>query len=1823
MSEELPRKKRVRAGHKASATRNITRAEALLAEDDPDVSTLTQIKMSLREKLDTLRQLDSEIVNLLEDEAAVVDDIEQADTFKEGVYSTMIRIERYLETAKSTTTEAGSRDSPSSTRVSKARLPKLTIRPFSGDLAGWTTFWDSYQTAIHDNHDLSAIDKFNYLRSLLQGSALESIAGLTLSSSNYEEAIAILKKRFGNKQRIIARHMDLLLNVDPVKAEHDLKSLRHLYDLVESHVRSLRSLGVPADSYGALLSSVVLNKLPPGLRLIISRNTSSEELSFEQLLKAVEEEIQARERTSLEPSTQMRKPRDTPTAAALLSGSSGNGPTCSYCRQTHPSASCRTVVQVDDRKRILRKTVRCFVCLRRGHVVKDCRSNVKCLKCSGRHHVSICPKGSDQPVKPANDTDVARQEVETSTSCLATNLNPEAPPFSPTTTSLWMNSNRTTLLQTAQATLFNPSDPEVNLCVRLVMDSGSQRSYVTTRVKEELALIPEGEQCMSVATFGSHNASPQAYEGVKVGIRLKDGQSKCLMLLSVPHICEPLTSQPISICQEEYEHLKGLELADASDGQSGLCIDVLIGLDSYWEIVTGEIRRGSGGPVAIHTHLGWVLSGPVTFSSLHLDTASLVTHTLRVDAVPQQAKNLDDQLKSFWDLESFGVNPTEGLAHDEFSESIVFKNGRYEVALPWKKSHPPLSDNYDLSLKRLHGLLRRLRQDDVVLDEYDSIIQSQIQQGIVEVVEKPEQMTSNKIHYLPHHAVIRRDKNTTKLRIVYDASAKSDGPSLNDCLHAGPKFDQKIFDLLLRFRVHKIAVTADIEKAFLMISMKEEDRDVLRFLWVSDVRKDDPQVIILRFTRVVFGVSSSPFLLNATIRHHLENRLSSNPDIISKLLRSIYVDDVVTGTAVESEALTLYTKAKELLREGGFNLRKFATNSSKLQREVDSKEAIGSSDVPNEHKELDETYLESALGSPRKLWPGEQKVLGIRWSVESDELVISLSGIARLAMDQDPTRRSIVSLVGKFYDPLGFLAPIVVRFKMFIQRLCEAALGWDEPLTETLLQQWQTLSSKLQEGLHFSIPRCYFSDCLDEVTSCQLCGFCDASCKAFAAVVYLRVETRTGCSMKFVAAKTRVAPLKTQTIPRLELLSALLLSRLIASVTRSLEGDVNLSAPICYTDSKVALFWIQGTDKSWKPFVHNRVTEIRGYVPVDCWKHCPGAENPADVPSRGATPLELSANLLWHNGPTWLMEKNLQTPEPDLPMPQACLEEMKAKDIKLIQGLLTTSQASGIGRLMKSEDISTLNRLLNVTSQVLRFCQAMKSKIDPRISLDADELRARAEILWIKEAQSSLIDDKHFEDWKRQLGLFRDNDGLWRCRGRLSNADLPTSTKHPILLPKSHHLTHLFVKWAHERVFHNGVRDTLTELRSRFWVVKGRSLVRRILHHCTLCRRFEGRSYETPRPPPLPAFRVTEAPPFTFTGIDFAGPLYIKDTQGGQKKAWICLYTCCVVRAVHLDLVTDMSVQTFLRSFKRFTSRRGLPSRIVSDNGKTFRAAAKILKAVSTSGEASKYFSEIGVQWVFNVPKAPWWGGLFERMVRSVKRCLRKIIGRASLSLDELLTAVIEVEAVVNSRPLTYVSSDDFAEPLTPSHLLTGRRIMNLPDRLRGEVSDDDVDQDVLGRRARHLSHVLDRFWKRWKNEYLLELRSAHRHDRGKEDASPVSVGDLVVIHDDNQPRGFWKLGKVEQVMTGRDGLARGAVVRVANKGRQATRLTRPIQKLFPLEVPYGKQSTRKEIPPLHSPDCLIDESEVIKNETPRRPTRAAAQEARDRMLAQVLSEDI
>ena len=305
----------------------------------------------------------------------------------------------------------------------------------------------------------------------------------------------------------------------------------------------------------------------------------------------------------------------------------------------------------------------------------------------------------------------------------------------------------------------------------------------------------------------------------------------------------------------------------------------------------------------------------------------------------------------------------------------------------------------------------------------------------------------------------------------------------------------------------------------------------------------------------------------------------------------------------------------------------------------------------------------------------------------------------------------------------------------------------------------------------------------------------------------------------------------------------------------------------------------------------------------------------------------------------------------------------------------------------------------------------------------------------------------------------------------------------------------------------------------------------------------------------------------------------------------------------------------------------------MSDNGKTFKAAARLIRSIVSHKDVQHYLSGLGVKWIFNLPKAPWWGGLFERLIGLTKRCLRKVIGQSRLTYDELSTALTEVEAVLNSRPLACATSDDVDEPLTPSHLLIGRRLLSLPDHLtHGEIADEAIESgpSLLTKRAQYVSTTINSFWKRWKNEYLLELREAHRYHRGHANPVPAAVGDVVIIHDKD---GFWKLGRVKEVIVGQDGAVRGATVRVAGQGRQATSLNRPVQLLYPIEVSAGVASpdaptnAGEAEPELtgNLPDTEVsnhvDEPDKPDVVTHQRPRRAAAQNARDRLLAQVLSE--
>ena len=577
-------------------------------------------------------------------------------------------------------------------------------------------FCDSYESAVHLNSALSEVDKFNYLRSLLERSAYDSIAGLTLSSANYAEAIEVLKRRFGNREVIISRHMEILLNLTAVPGEHDLRGIRRLCNQVEANVRSLKALGVEQSSYGAVLTSVLLPKLPSEIRLLVTRKAPGEHLNLTKLLTVLGEELVARERSSRGGRHLPEKTRLPSTATSLFSGTQDvarKPSACCYCQQSHTSSECQVVRDPRAQQQILKTSGRCFNCLVRGHIVKKCRSAPQCQTCKRKHHPSICEQSAAAPPHDSPSS------AETTATVFIPTLNPEAPPFHSTTanTAVCSTNAKLVLLQTARAAFYNPKFPETRVELRMLLDGGSQRSYLTERARRRLDLAPVGDQKLSIAAFGSTRGGLQVCPIVNVGLLCKGYPSLTMPLFVVPMICEPLIGQPTSLCFEQNPQLAGLELADWADSDDRLEVDVLVGADLYWELVTGKITKNPGCPTAIHTRLGWVLSGPIPARAVSLFSTNLVTtHVLRVDT---QSEPTDECLKAFWGLESLGIHPDEKDIYDDTISSIKLKEGRYEVSLPWKQIHPPLPDNYSLSQRRLCNLLNRLRQNPALLRDYN------------------------------------------------------------------------------------------------------------------------------------------------------------------------------------------------------------------------------------------------------------------------------------------------------------------------------------------------------------------------------------------------------------------------------------------------------------------------------------------------------------------------------------------------------------------------------------------------------------------------------------------------------------------------------------------------------------------------------------------------------------------------------------------------------------------------------------------------------------------------------------------------------------------------------------------------------------------------------------------------------------------------------------------------------------------------------------------------------------------------------------------------
>ena len=797
------------------------------------------------------------------------------------------------------------------------------------------------------------------------------------------------------------------------------------------------------------------------------------------------------------------------------------------------------------------------------------------------------------------------------------------------------------------------------------------------------------EECVAISAFGASESNNQTLPVATIILKTIDGDKIPISVLVIPRIAQPLHNLPFSYVKE-LPYLRGIRLTHAVSNSPELHISVLIGADFYWSIVQETVIRGPG-PTAVDSKLGYLLSGP-----LYNCTTSMTSSVLYLSTSDSEDKLFPDEL--FPD-----VRKTEFEQHKKPSTSLTFlleylrdsvtrePNGSYTVKFPWKVSHPPLPRNKSTCERRVRSLAHKLSKTPEVLMIYNDIVKEQLSRGFIEKV--PESELTRTYHYIPHHAV-HKESATTPLRIVYDCSCREARhlASLNDCLETGPAFLNDLQTILIHFCSHTFGLTADIEKAFLHVQLHQQDRDFTRFLWLCNPDDPDGPLQTYRFTAVLFGAASSPFMLYAALHYHLTHHKSATS---TDILKNLYVDNILSGCPTEEALLAYYKEARAILSGANFNLRSWASNSSQLRTATKADQVADNNEKVN--------------------------VLGLVWNTVDDTIELSQKSFD--LSHPSATKHQVLQQSSKCFDPLGMTSPVTIRAKLLLQTLWQKNVTWDEPFSPEHQQLWQTLQHDLQHLNRISIPRFYWKDGATTNLPVELHLFSDASTKAYGAVGYLR----QGTSMSFIIAKARVCPLKPLTLPKLELMGATIATQLFRVIKTSIGDTIN--SVYMWTDSQIVLHWLN-SDKQLKQFVSNSVKEITSVCLAQLWNYCPSADNPADLLTRGIPLSTLQTSSIWRHGPEWLTHETLQpswgpTEIVHVQLAVAEAEVLPEPDEQPIK------KCSGVEMIIDIERYSTLTKLLYVTAYVLRFIECIKSCVYKCTGPITTSELSKAQLLWI------------------------------------------------------------------------------------------------------------------------------------------------------------------------------------------------------------------------------------------------------------------------------------------------------------------------------------------------------------------------------------------------------------------------------------------------------------------------------------------------------------
>ncbi|XP_063622782.1 uncharacterized protein LOC134794883 [Cydia splendana] len=1063
-------------------------------------------------------------------------------------------------------------------------------------------------------------------------------------------------------------------------------------------------------------------------------------------------------------------------------------------------------------------------------------------------------------------------------------------------------------------------------------------------------------------------------------------------------------------------------------------------------------------------------------------------------------------------------------------KSAVLTNGRWSVGLPWKDPYVSLPDSYPSAFKRLQGVEKKMLADKAYGLRYEERVNHLFENNFAR--EMADTSLTPNTWYLPHFGV--DNPNKKKLRLVYDAAAKSQGKSLNDFLLTGPDLLVSLFGIMVRFREDRVAVTGDIKDMFLRIKINPVDQNALRFLWRS--RNPTGPVKTYAMTSLIFGANCSPFIAQYIKNKNASRFESTLPAAVSAIHRQHYMDDYIDSLPDEATAISMVKNIRDIHSAGGFEIRNWTCNSANVLDTI-PKDILGNTAVRFGLDEHDE---------------GE-RTLGLIWYPAKDELGFDVS-FKRIPDnvikgEQRPTKRVMLRVIMSIFDIFGFLSPFTTQGKVMLQDTWRLHIDWDDIIPDELYKKWCSWLELLKVIGEIRLPRWYQSCAArckmgDELTTTlpgssfhavteqcysdlELHLFSDASLKAMSAVAYWRWKSKDQICVAFVASKSRVSSVKPQTVPRLELQAALLAARLADSIAKA--HRLHVTRRYFWCDSSTVLHWIGNNTRRYKTFEANRLGEIDDLSQASEWRYVPTGLNVADIATRETFNYQSFLNE-WFKGPEFLYSDetcwpaNVLEPENEVGA-EACMT--------VVQNSRTCFPVPD------PERFSSWLRFMRSTACVLKFTNKCRG-----IALDDYALVEQVKQLILRQAQEDSFasdiqavkagKDLPRDSRLRNLSPYLDENNVLRVSGRIDAvSDVPQEVKRPIILDGRHPTAKLLVKHYHVKAAHGHQEAVVNDLKQEFWIIHLRPTVKNVASHCMLCRLRKA-TPQVPRMGDLPQARMAHHQrAFTFCGIDLFGPMEVTVGRRREKRYGV-LFTCLTVRAVHIEVVHTLTTDSLIMALRRMASRRGWPSHIYSDNGTNLRGAdVELRRSIQELDEESLRAEALNnqVRWTFIPPASPHWGGAWERLIRTVKRSLRVILKERAPRDETLNTLLAEVEGIVNGRPLTHVSVEPgSSDALTPNHFLVGSS-SRLP--IHGVFDDSDL---ALRKQWRIAQRLADMYWKRWMKEFLPLLLP---RKKWQQEQKPLGVGDLVLVVDPDSPRNVWPRGLIKSILPGKDGRIR------------------------------------------------------------------------------------